>query len=533
MSAVPCLAQACVSLKQQAREKTPAGAPAGSHLKTMRLLSKDMEKVMAGYVHSCSIELGGKCSTVQDNLQALVNVSRFSRLSSLKVVVLKPKSEFSTLKYAADVSRQVEILISVMGTALPTIMRLELDVQDICSNAAFHARDKVDDLVEHTSTLTEVLTPLAMACPAVEQLHVAGSVGRSVLAALSTSCKLTSLEIGSCDVPIASLERLHLLLPRLSHLKLLPPSRVFGRFDERQPRFDPFYVYQGYANHVLRACYDCQLLTDLDAPWVMEGGTSLPVRLQHACLAGADSYHGNPNPPPQTGRNAELQALTLHCERSTTFDSVLARVLEASPLLTSLRLVTATECARPLTCMVLLTSCVIALQERTQQGLTISAFNSAGTQVELCLVICAEYTFLGQDVSQYPDVSVEHSDLEQRLLQLSSCQVTVFQRLVIADAIAGHSFYLLPKIFPQITFLVFSRCALGPVELRMLASFTSLLHLEFNRCRDLTTAALSELFAQLPLLKCVGLEGCSRLSREDAKALQAHLGQAVAVEYVE
>lgn len=527
--AVPCLAEACTSTQLRSREP----APAGSDLKNMRLLSKDMEITMARYVHSCSIELGSHGSTSDDSLQDMNRVTRLSRLSRLKVVLLKPKSEPSTLECAAHVERQVEILISLMGAALQTITRLELDVQDVCDNASFHARDMPDDLVEHTSTLTEVLAPLAAACPAVEQLHVAGSVGRSVLAALGTSCKhLTALEVGNCDVPIASLQRLHLLLPCLSHLTLLPSTRVFGRYDERQPRCDPYDVYQSYANEVLHASRDCPGITDLDAAWVVEGGTSLPSSLQRARLAAANSHHGNPNPPPSPKPNPELRALTLHCEKGRTFSSVVARAVGSAPLLSSLCLVKPTSEMRALSCLVEPASNIILLQERSQQGITISAVNSKCKPVNMLMVLCAGYSFLGHDIPAHtPGLSVEHSDLEVSLQQLSVTQVTIFQEVAIAQAIAGHSLHLLSKIFPHISCLVFSDCALGPVELQKLASCASLLCIEFSTCRDLTVPALLELCSHLPLLKILRLTENLGLNEMKARALRQNLGPAVDVQY--
>lgn len=529
MWAVPCLALACISNESPGLVEGCAGCD----LKTLRLLCKDMEKTMAKYIRSCSIDLGDNCSLSRCNLQAIVRVTRFSRLSTLRVVVPQPQSGSSTVACATRVARQVADVIAALAVCLRTITRLELDVQDVRSNASRMASYQFDDLDDFVSTLTEVLEPLAVASPAVQQVHISGSIGRSVIASLGISCKqLTALELGGCDVPIASLERLHLLLPRVTHLKLLPSRRVYSRYEERQPKYDWHDVYQKYANLVLDACHDCPSLTDLDAPWVHEGQHPLPSQLQRACLATAEFRGRSFDPSEHIRRNTELQVLKLHDNLGHTRATQVARVLEESPLLTSLQVVLPTLSSRPHTCVADVASCVIAIQERCKQGLAFSARNSAGIPLGLCVGLGAAYTYQGETIStDDPRVVSAESDLEPRLQQLSSFQVTMFSKVWVTDVFPGHSFQLLPKIFPQITSLLFSQCTFGPSDLLRLTSLSSLEHMEFCDCVDLTVTALTGLCLQLATLKFLTITACFGLREEEAQVLRQHLGQALTVDH--
>lgn len=100
----------------------------------------------------------------------------------------------------------------------------------------------------------------------MRQLRIAGNVGRGVIRHLGACCTmLTSLEVASIDVPLASLDAMHLLLPALNHLSLRPSDRRHSQVEYRVDHQRIDRSEQEYADRVIEHCTACPGLTRLDA----------------------------------------------------------------------------------------------------------------------------------------------------------------------------------------------------------------------------------------------------------------------------
>ncbi|MEW5318042.1 MAG: hypothetical protein WDW38_009295 [Sanguina aurantia] len=332
IGAVPSLVQACSAALESPNSP-------GSGLKSLRLLSSAFKHAMSCSIHGCTVQLG---SNAPHNLSAVVHLLRHSQLSRLRLTVLQPQSGTSTSQDAELVLQQLNAITTELGPALQHVTRLELDVQDACSDSDSSSSSssvRLDASFTHPSTLSSVLVVVAHACPAVRQLRVAGNIGRAVLQHLGAYCPhLASLEVVCEDVPLASLEDMHLLLPHLTHLTLLPPSRAYTATERvlHGSRID--HTSQVFGNRVLAACQACMGLTDIHAPWVMEGHTHLAPRVLHASLA-MQTHHGFRGSGISSMAWSSLRSLTVHASHVDVYH--LARLARQAPQLLSLCVVCA------------------------------------------------------------------------------------------------------------------------------------------------------------------------------------------------
>lgn len=114
-------------------------------------------------------------------------------------------------------AEQLHSFLRVMGPAIKTVQTLELSLTSLPSA-----------LVEE---LTPMLAPLLLACRAV-QLKVIGPISRESLAALGASCSNPcTLEVSA--VPIAAVQGLQKIMPRLSHLLVHQFNRPHAHISQR------------------------------------------------------------------------------------------------------------------------------------------------------------------------------------------------------------------------------------------------------------------------------------------------------------
>lgn len=117
------------------------------------------------------------------------------------------------------------------------------------------------------------------------------------------------------------------------------------------------------------------------------------------------------------------------------------------------------------------------------------------------------------------------------LTELASSPLTMFPRLCVHRAVTGHSFHLLPAIFPRITTLTLTSCGCQGVELLGLRSLSILRVLRFEDDHTLAPAALLELCSGLQALELLVCRGCPGINRSAAESIEAAVGKGLRVQH--
>ncbi|MEW5317915.1 MAG: hypothetical protein WDW38_009177 [Sanguina aurantia] len=196
--------------------------------------------------------------------------------------------------------------LHAMRPAIQHITRLELD-----SGAMYSSSD----------CLGQLLSLLAPACPALQQLTVTGDLGRRMLVAFGKNCsKLSSLEV--TDVSCSTLHQLHLIMPSLTHCRVpaLPGTRPC---DNTPPK-------------CCLSLLSCTTLTHVDI-----GAGALTAKLWRALPLGLRELRCHLARKPPAGLKAlpRLQTLHLECDRLGRVDVCdVVAVLRISPQLGKVQL---------------------------------------------------------------------------------------------------------------------------------------------------------------------------------------------------
>lgn len=543
---VPHLAQACASAQQDDVCRH------GSSTKALRLVCKLLRDAMCQHMHGCIFELG--VSVSNKNVLACIHFAETIQLLRLRLVMLPPPSDsfisqaltvcpastsvgaFSAsnpvdaVNNAAHTRQQLATILSGLGpSSLHTVTRLEIDVQDIDSTDAWTVRHR--KWVAHLSMQAEILAPVAAACPALKQLRVGGDIQRTVIHGLGLACqKLTSLEVFCRDVPLASLEHMHLLLPQLTHLKLLEPSFNLqdicysGHHHEQMQQ-----EIQTYAEQLIEQCAACPLLTDLDAIWVRGVHVNLPPALLQARLA----MRGFAYPWAGKKPSASLQTLVLHTHNTGIDFDHLVWLVRQAPRLELLHFVG----AHVVTCdtfsppdPINFAQNLAWLNDRCVLGLHITAagHSSKCGPLEVCLALV---DFNYNPVMVKNGAAEVNLGFEALLQALSPFNITMFSSLCIQHAglRSMYSVDLLPIIFPSITSLTMIQWEPKAQELSALGDFSALRNLRFLDSHHLPHTMLQNVCCLLLDLKSVVFVGCRNSSKQDATLLQASLGGRVEV----
>lgn len=280
---------------------------------------------------------------------------------------------------------------------------------------------------------------------------------------------------------------------------------------------------QLYGNQVLDLCRACTALTDIDAPWVMEGHTHLTPGLVRAHLA---MHTDQSLREPEIGGMVwlSLQSLTIHATDMDVYH--IARLIRQAPQLQSLCVV-CTAVYLLCVCEARDSQSLVQLHRKCNQGLQLSVMDGAGQPVEMHLVLHAAhpsgaYFAAGHELHG----RAAASSLEPMLCQLAtSCPITFFSKLTIEDALPGHSVHLLHKIFPEITSLTLCRYEIHEQELPALASLSSVTELIIIQHNTyLPPESLAGLCLKLPSLKRLVLERCRGIDRMVALSIQGLVG---------
>ncbi|MEW5298374.1 MAG: hypothetical protein WDW38_000895 [Sanguina aurantia] len=185
------LAAACLSALQ-----AHAYVNDGSGLKLLRLVSKQIRAAVTKSIRGYTLTIDGTPQQLPD-----VSLLQLTQLSRLHLVVV---ADPVTHRIGPGHRRQVKAFISAVAPALHSVAAMDIKLQ---------VQDKFSKITD--SDVAKALSPLAKACPRVQQLKVTGLVGPTLLAAFGTSCQhLTRLETE--DIPAHTAERLGELLPRVT-----------------------------------------------------------------------------------------------------------------------------------------------------------------------------------------------------------------------------------------------------------------------------------------------------------------------------
>lgn len=404
------------------------------------------------------------------------------------------------------------MFLSEMGPAIRSITRLELESTFVYGNS--------------TEAVAVLLTQLAPACPALQQLRVTGDIGRPVFAALGASCNsLSCLELMR-GVSDEAIEHLHLLLPRLTRARYT---------DARVLRSNPLIGYQ-----LCNSLSESTSLTHLDiGPSILSQGMwdILPIGLRelHCSLQG--------DPPKCEGHRTypALQHIKSQCGPGRQLKlSVLAAVLRLAPALQSVSLtykVDELSFSGILACSVakLSVNCspnsipdLIFVHERVMAGLSVTAALHGEKPVDgTCLFV----------KHNAPDQASQECEVEEFMLMLPPLPAV---NSLVLWSVTGQS--SIPSItqgitssFPNLTSLsVELHTPVSNADLLHLSSLTGLQHLALDEA-CVTTASLLMLCNRMPQLQSLCLQDCEGLDVSDGEELQQVLhdwGLAVKVKIV-
>lgn len=355
-----------------------------------------------------------------------------------------------------------------MGPAIKNVTHLDVHSEPMHSSA-----------VQAAATLLSLLAP---ACPALQQLTVRGDVGRGLLAALGASCpRLSSLEIG--DASNSNLQQLHVVMPHLTHCKI----NQFKIFPER------------WCLSVL----SCASLTHL-----VLCGSRLSAEVWRAFPSGMTSLECCLQDSPLTGLTAlpSLLHLTLNCSpqfNTAQLQSIIP-VLHSLPNLQQLHLRTgATDAAYiGLECAAARLPDVMHLHTRATAGLTMTMAGKGG---EVCLGL---YLCLGEDGLLDQEGGEDLCSVADFVASLPPCPAIAGVCISDISYDSVRSTTHLGSRFPRLSRLDISCAAvLDQEDLVLLAACSSLQRLSLRRT-EFTVVDLAMLCSRLPLLKVLQLQEC-------------------------
>lgn len=395
-----------------------------------------------------------------------------------------------------------------MGSAIRSITRLELESQCMQSSSA--------------ADIAELLSLLAPACPAVQQLQVAGDIRRRVFAALGASCNSLSCLQVKHGVTSEALQQLHLLLPRLTHCSIAAQLPIDA----------------AAAEQCCLGLLSCSSLTHVNL-----GSRCLTPKMWRALPPGLRELQCSLEcSPPTSTTFPNLQHVK--CQyRLSDCDLELAKLVaflrlapELHTLLLSLNerepsedhshgeisVDTAAHLAVP--CSSGSIQDLLYLHERVMAGLAISsAFRGGG--VSKGVNICME--------DNEDDVGFQDDGIAGFLAMLPA--MPAFSRLILWSMIAQPSFASITQgvtaAFPNITSLAIELAQTVTSEnLTHLGALSALQHLYVNEAH-VTTSSLIMLCNRMPHLKVLTLEECD-VSVHDGEVLQSllrHWGSTVKI----
>lgn len=225
-----------------------------------------------------------------------------------------------------------------------------------------------------------MLAILATACPALQQLQVSGQMTREVLAAFGSSCKrLSSLRIMS-GLSTDTIEKLHLIMPQLTHCHLSIPDDWLS-----QPNRHSFRP----VGPCCKSLSSCTTLTHLD---IAIGACTLscsdwsalpPALIELKCALQTFSFDGEqPAAVACLQPLSKLQNLVCHCTRSgKRSPAILVAALRLAPSLQNLILSNVWKRAQqgdgeltwiPMSCQLSTIPDLVSLHSRISAGLKVT-----------------------------------------------------------------------------------------------------------------------------------------------------------------
>lgn len=373
--------------------------------------------------------------------------------------------------------------------------------------------------LELTSSVTEsksvesvslLLSLLAVACPSLHQLQIAGDYKRGMLASFGTSCANLSCLKVLTNISDDTLEALHHIMPHLTHcccqLPELDDESAFSTFNATSlPDAGPCCL----------SLLSCTSLTHLDL-----GCCGLTTEMWYALPLGLRQLRCSlsSNPPARLKTLANLKLFDCYCDDAMEVDlSIVVALLCAAPQLSGLHLSgwghdAQGEVRGPVRHTCVGVSCplndileLFLLHDRILAGLSVSCTLPCGKHFQGVILsfwniedsVVEEEELHGQRVSGYL-ATLPAFPAFTRLEFWCPCSKS--SKLPITPTIAS--------VFPNLTFLLVNLDkSFTNDDLVDLGACTSLQHLAFNGAR-VTPVALAMLCTRLVALKTLRLTSC-------------------------
>lgn len=388
-----------------------------------------------------------------------------------------------------------------MGAAIKTVTHLEVLVPPSMDRSL------------HVDRFSELLSRLAPACPALQQLQVQGNIKRSVLAAFGAACtQLFFLKVMD-RVPLDTFLDLHTALPHLSHCQLASSLQSL----KRRPRSAKLGAME---------LLSCRLLTYIDV-----GPLGMSLAAWQALPSGLRSLHCliDEEMPATFGPLICLGSLT-HEWRSDDNSHLslrnLVAILDVSPALQSLTLLchgTRHKCRHKFwisgRCVPSTNRDLVYLHKRVVSGLTITLLHGKTAPYQGLFVSLVASKHITPDENEAQDCS-----LEDFLALLPHLPRLTGLRL---ENDSFTSVVSLTKYFatrcPTLTSLALDlKYSVRPASLVHLGCCNSLECLTLQSAK-VCPASLALMCTRLVSLKALYLVGCAGFNAVEGNLLQQQL----------
>lgn len=365
--------------------------------------------------------------------------------------------------------------------------------------------------------ISELLSKLGSACPALHQLMVSGDIDRSLLAASGAYCNhLTSLKVMD-SVPGDALMGLHLILPQLSHCTLVPASPIYTNTDDE----NDFAV----ASPCTLSLLSCTMLTDLDV-----GPCTLTPEMWHALPPGLRKLQCSfvDEEPSHLTLLTNLESLTCYCPHNNIDGPSLRNlvaILHVSPNLRTVSFVSGELESSGNRLLWMAGRCVpstklnlIYLNERVETGLKIIAIPCKGAEHRGVNVWLWAGLHANPELNEPQDASIAEFLAQLPPLPMITGLKTSSDYDHPSDAsITGY----LADVFTNLDTLDLS-FAINSTSLRNLIRCSALQHLILGEAQ-VCLVSLTLLCSQLVALKSLSLSSCHGVDAAEGVLLQQQL----------
>lgn len=411
-------------------------------------------------------------------------------------------------------------LITQVCASLKSVKTLHIKLPskpgpDVCENDS-----------EETAAVSACLLPLVLACPNLVHLTIVGRVSPELLQAFGSSCpKLSSFQLVPTSQTISTLTQLSVMLPRLTHLSVLPPS-WYAKQGHHERGVSNQLLSMGYdpIRTVLVACPNLHHVETTLYEMTNDVWGALPLGL-HSLVTSAPGYGKKQGlfyivPSPLVSRQQHHRLTSLmFCDSEDEIGlRELVLVLRDAPNLMELgsrnhmrvTAKSASSCATDLG----------ALDARVAQGLRIvtkdniqdygfsqnQKHREIPLQVDFHLSRTSPWEkFITPSTTSYPSLTHVSMFSGPRAQQSYSTKVDMWQ---------------LPRVFPNLAHFTAYKIALQESNFAALGACTMLEEVNIKLCTDVLCAGLTALLGTSDTLDSFSCINCKEVTRDDETAMK-------------